>query len=63
MASLITHSSSQNGKDKFILLFSNPNNTEDRYNMTIKASLDDGMTWPENFIILLMKKRVGDIIV
>ena len=31
------------GKD--ILLFSNPNTTEGRHSMTIKASLDGGYTW------------------
>ena len=29
------------------LLFSNPNTTKGRYNMTIKLSRDEGMTWPQ----------------
>lgn len=31
------------------LMFSNPNTTRGRYNMTLKISEDDGMTWPEEF--------------
>lgn len=34
------------GKTQNVLFFSNPNNKQQRTNMTIKASLDDGMTWP-----------------
>jgi sialidase-1 len=30
-----------------VLFFSNPNNKSQRTNMTIKASLDEGITWPE----------------
>lgn len=36
-----------------VLFFSNPNSTTDRSNMTIKASLDDGMTWEQNNQLLL----------
>ena len=39
------------------LLFSNPNNTKSRVNMTIKMSTDDGMTWPKNHQILLNAKQ------
>ncbi|MGC6565439.1 MAG: exo-alpha-sialidase [Akkermansiaceae bacterium] len=31
------------------LIFSNPNTRRGRYNMTIKVSEDEGMTWPEQF--------------
>jgi len=31
------------------LIFSNPNTQDGRYNMTIKVSEDDGMTWPEKW--------------
>ncbi|MGB0144599.1 MAG: glycosyl hydrolase, partial [Akkermansiaceae bacterium] len=30
-----------------LLIFSNPNTRRGRYNMTIKISKDEGMTWPE----------------
>lgn len=46
MASLISTQVKINGQNKHILFFSNPNNKLQRTNMTIKASLDDGMTWP-----------------
>lgn len=36
-----------------ILLFSNPDTTAGRHHMTIKASLDDGQTWPESSRLLL----------
>lgn len=47
MGSLITHPS------KNLLLFSNPASGVDRKNMTIKLSLDDGYTWPEEMQLLL----------
>ncbi|MCL4162882.1 UNVERIFIED_CONTAM: hypothetical protein GTU68_002512, partial [Idotea baltica] len=49
MASLIKHA--YRGKE--YLLFSNPNSTEKRENMTIKLSKDMGNTWPEPYQILL----------
>jgi sialidase-1 len=36
-----------------LLLFSNPNTTDGRYNITIKASFDEGVTWPEENQVLL----------
>ncbi len=39
------------GKD--ILFFSNPNTTQRRNHITIKASLDGGITWPEPYQIML----------
>jgi sialidase-1 len=57
MASLITHSSTKYGKGKDILLFSNPNATDGRYNITIKASLDDGKTWPKKSHYLLDEEK------
>jgi sialidase-1 len=39
---------------KSILLFSNPDITErPRRRTSIKVSFDDGMTWPEEFFLLL----------
>lgn len=46
MASLISAQTSVNGKLQQVLFFSNPNNRNSRTNMTIKASLDQGSTWP-----------------
>ena len=47
MASLIRFSSKKDGDERDILLFSNPNTSGGRRNITIKVSLDEGMTWPE----------------
>lgn len=53
MASLISVKAKDNVLGKDILLFSNPNDTKDRKNITIKASLDGGVTWlPENQVLL-----------
>jgi sialidase-1 len=49
MASLIKHT--YQGRE--YLLFSNPNSTEKRENMTIKLSMDMGNTWPEANQLLL----------
>ncbi|MBI9064769.1 MAG: exo-alpha-sialidase [Marinilabiliaceae bacterium] len=46
MASLISAPLQIMGETKHVIFFSNPNNKHKRTNMTIKASLDDGMTWP-----------------
>lgn len=53
MGSLIVTS---NG-DQPLMLFSNPNATDGRYNITIKASFDEGKTWPENNQILLDQEK------
>jgi sialidase-1 len=53
MASLISADLVINDEKKHILFFSNPDNRSSRTNITIKASLDDGMTWPEEFQIEL----------
>lgn len=53
MASLYKHEYTENGQEKSLLLFSNPNTKEGRYNITIKTSLDNGETWPEKYWILL----------
>ena len=46
MASIISANVKINGASQQVLFFSNPNNKTDRANMTIKASIDGGMTWP-----------------
>ena len=53
MASLIHVEAKDNILDKDILLFSNPNTTRGRNHITIKASLDGGLTWlPEHQLML-----------
>lgn len=53
MASLISVKAKDNVLGKDILLFSNPNETKNRHSITIKASLDGGVTWlPENQLLL-----------
>ena len=53
MASLIHVDAKDNILNKDILLFSNPNTTKGRNHITIKASLDKGLTWlPEHQIML-----------
>lgn len=53
MASLISAEILVDGSKKHVLFFSNPNNKNERKNMTIKASLDDGKTWPEEYQVEL----------
>lgn len=53
MASLIKVAAKDNVLNKDILLFSNPNTTKGRHSITIKASLDGGVTWlPEHQVLL-----------
>lgn len=53
MGSLISVKAKDNVLGKDILLFSNPNDTKNRHSITIKASLDGGVTWlPENQLLL-----------
>ncbi|MDE6452389.1 MAG: exo-alpha-sialidase, partial [Odoribacter sp.] len=53
MASLIAVKAEDNVVGKNILLFSNPNTTKERHHITIKASLDGGLTWlPEHQVLL-----------
>ncbi|MDD3037997.1 sialidase family protein [Bacteroides sp.] len=53
MASIIHVSAEDNALNKDILFFSNPNTTKGRNHITIKASLDGGLTWlPEHQLLL-----------
>jgi len=47
MASIIGANIKVNGTNQRVLFFSNPNSKTARTNMTVKASLDEGNTWPE----------------
>lgn len=53
MASLIKVDARDNVLGKDILLFSNPNATKGRNHITIKASLDGGLSFPEEYQVLL----------
>lgn len=53
MASLIKVDAKDNVLGRDILLFSNPNTTKGRTHITIKASLDGGLTWNEANQLLL----------
>lgn len=53
MASLLKTNAADNCMGKDILLFSNPNTTQGRNHITIKASLDGGLTWPAEYQVLL----------
>lgn len=53
MASLINVKAADNSLNKDLLIFSNPNTTKGRHSITIKISLDGGITWsPENQLLL-----------
>ena len=53
MASLIAVKADENVLNRDILLFSNPNSTKHRNNITIKASLDGGHTFPVEYQVRL----------
>ena len=55
MASLISADLVINGEKKHVLFFSNPDNKSSRTNITVKASLDDGITWPEDYQVELFE--------
>lgn len=45
MASIHRHTYQENGRQKTLLLFCNPESYDSRDHMTLKCSLDDGNTW------------------
>ena len=53
MASLIKVEAKENVTGKGILLFSNPNTTKGRHSITIKASLDGGLSFPKEYDVML----------
>jgi sialidase-1 len=58
MASIHRHDyKDEKGNGKSILFFSNPNSKYTRHKQTIKASFDDGLTWPEKYWIELDEGR------
>ena len=50
-ASLLHVDAADNGLGKDLLLFSNPNSSSGRNHMTIKASLDKGVTWEHELLL------------
>jgi len=57
MASLIRSNPEASGYNHNYLLFSNPNSTAARVNMTVKLSKDQGKTWPSEYQVLLDENR------
>ena len=57
LGSLYKHVYFEDEKKKSILFFSNPDSKTERERMTIRASFDEGMTWPEENSILLDEER------
>jgi sialidase-1 len=53
MASIISADLEINGKTQQVLFFSNPDSKTERSHMTIKASLDGGLTWPKEYQVVL----------
>jgi sialidase-1 len=56
-AALIKGRFQLHGEERSIVLFANPNSIQGRNHMTIKASLDDGNTWPEAYWLLIDQLR------
>jgi sialidase-1 len=56
-ASIISANLEINGKIQQVLFFSNPDSKTDRSHMTVKASLDGGLTWPKEYQVLLNAEK------
>lgn len=57
MGSIHRHTYHKDGEKKTILLFCNPSSKIRRDKITLKASLNDGKTWPEKQTVLLDEYR------
>jgi len=53
MASIISSDVILNGISQLCLFFSNPDSKDQRINMSIKASMDEGKSWPQEYHLLL----------
>ena len=53
MASIHKHTYNKNGHQRTVLAFFNPNSYNARNNLMLKLSLDNGMTWPQKYWLLL----------
>ncbi len=58
-ASLLRHDYIEDGEERHVLLFANPNSKERRNNITIKVSFDDGQTSPRSIGRCWMKVGGG----
>ncbi len=58
MASLISTTIAISGTEREVLFFSNPDNKTERKNMTVKASLDHGLTWPSDLQVEFYEDKV-----
>lgn len=57
MASLISADLIIEGKQRHVLFFSNPDDRFSRSKITIKASLDEGLSWPEKNQIMIFENE------
>lgn len=57
MASLIAVKAGDNVTGKDLLIFSNPDSSQERKDITVKISLDGGLTWPSEHQVLLDSGR------
>jgi sialidase-1 len=57
MASLISANIKYQGKRRNVLFFSNPASKTSRTHMTIKSSMDEGLTWPADFQLELDENK------
>jgi len=57
MGSLYKHTFTEESGKRSILLFSNPDSKSSRDHLTIKASFDEGMTWPKKILLDELKSR------
>lgn len=55
--SLIRFDYTAGGEQKHLLLFANPHTQSGRTHHTLQVSLDDGLTWPESYHLLLDEGR------
>jgi sialidase-1 len=53
MASLYKHIFENNATKQTVLFFSNPDTKKGRHHITIKASIDNGESWPEKYRLML----------
>lgn len=51
--SLLRFDYQENGEQKHVLIFANPHSQQARDHHTLKVSFDEGMTWPEEYHLLL----------
>lgn len=50
-ASILRIASKKGGDDRNVIAFCNPNSAKERVDMTLKLSLDEGVTWPVSLLL------------